>query len=178
MPSCGCLDDRASATGITGTMVLSTRARRFAAVACTAGSLAVCATAEASPSPRMARLQAPLERPTQTPARPDDKEPPRSLGMLVAGSVIGGLGLTATLTGGITMLSVLPIEGDGGALAFGFGLYVLIPGQVLMAIGVPLTVVGGRRYHRWRTWRQEHAISPVTVRGTDGTPGFGLRFAF
>lgn len=144
-----------------------------------AGALQVRTGAEPGVEAR-AQPEGPIERPTHGPplVSPVEEEPPRGLGMLVAGSVLAGIGLPATLAGGITMLVAGPADDRASRVVSGIGAMILIPGAVLLAVGTPLTVVGARRYHRWRRWQRQHAMTPSLARTSLGAWTVGLRLEF
>jgi PDZ domain-containing protein len=91
--------------------------------------------------------------------------PTTGLGLLIPGAIMLGVG---AVMGGL--VSVLyGIEDDDAEDLW--ALAVVSGG--LLAAGIPMTIVGGVRHHRYRSWRDEQQ---EVVRG--GAPGFTLSMRF
>jgi hypothetical protein len=110
------------------------------------------------------------------PLRQVEEEPERGTGRLVAGIVLTSLGALGTIAGGI-MAGVVQGLSDGRARGTGA---LVLPGLVVLGVGVPLTIGGAMRYRQWKAWRQRNPVevAPVAGRSTHGSwmVGVSLRF--
>lgn len=92
------------------------------------------------------------------PEAPSSSPPPRGLGLLVPGVVLLGAGLAVAL---IDVIDASMTTGEG---AHGYVPLSIIITPITSAVGLPLTVVGGLRHHRYRQWRARQAVR-VAPRG-------------
>jgi hypothetical protein len=92
--------------------------------------------------------------------------PTTGLGLLIPGTIMMGVG---AIMGGL--ISVLyGIDDDDSADLWPLA----VASGGLLAAGIPMTIVGGVRHHRYRGWKEEQRD---LVRG-GSAPGFELSFSF
>ena len=112
-----------------------------------------------------------LASPWAEAAPPATEEPPTGSGLITSGSVVLGIGGAAVL-GGSVMLIVFAgsREGYGSAI----GVYTILAGLVVSAVGVGLLVPGLSRRGKHRTWEAENMARlgdptmSLTLRGAPG----------
>lgn len=129
-----------------------------------------------------ARIEAAwLSRSTLPPPPRLPPEPPRRAGMLASGLVLTVVGLPLTILGARVVARGFSIDGPGHRSSFGaIGALFVLPGVSLLAAGIPLTVLGGIGFARWRRWQARYglAVQPMIGRSASGAwlPGLALRF--
>lgn len=129
-----------------------------------------------------ARIEAAwLSRSTVPPPPRRPPEPPRRAGMLAGGLVLTVVGLPLTILGARVVARGYSIDGPAHRSSFGaIGALFVLPGVSLLAAGIPLTVLGGIGFARWRRWQARHglAVQPMIGRSASGAwlPGLALRF--
>ena len=95
------------------------------------------------------------------------KPPPTGTGMLVAGSILTGVGAVNLLTSPLCKTSLIPR--DTQDVCFGSSLAI---GGVFAAVGLPLLFVGISRHNNYVEWKRQHsALSALTDLGVAPTPG-------
>ncbi|RKH50474.1 hypothetical protein D7X55_03645 [Corallococcus sp. AB049A] len=95
------------------------------------------------------------------------KPPPTGTGMLVAGSILTGVGAVNLLTSPLCKTSMVPR--DTQDVCFGSSLAI---GGVFAAVGLPLLFVGISRHNNYVEWkRQNRAVALLTDVGVTPTPG-------
>lgn len=113
------------------------------------------------------------------PPTPRPAPPRRGIAMLVTGSLAtAGLGVPLVALGVADL--VRPRDPGCADCFYGLAAAIFMPiGLASVAVGVPLIVVGARRYGAWRAWQRKDAVklSPRFSRShTSWTAGFELRF--
>ncbi|RKH49252.1 hypothetical protein [Corallococcus llansteffanensis] len=95
------------------------------------------------------------------------KPPPTGTGMLVAGSILTGVGAVNLLTSPLCKTSLIPR--DTQDVCFGSSLAI---GGVFAAVGLPLLFVGISRHSTYVEWKRQHrALSALTDLGVAPAPG-------
>jgi hypothetical protein len=92
--------------------------------------------------------------------------PTTGLGLLIPGTIMMGVGAVLGV-----LVSILYGTGDDDAGQF---LPAALVSGGLLAAGIPMTIVGGVRHHRYRAWREEQQ---ALVRGASA-PGLELSLGF
>jgi hypothetical protein len=95
------------------------------------------------------------------------KPPPTGTGMLVAGSILTGVGAVNLLTSPLCKTSMVPRDTQGVCLGSSLAI-----GGVFAAVGLPLLFVGISRHNNYVEWkRQNRAVALLTDVGVAPTPG-------
>lgn len=129
------------------------------------------ATGAARPYRRSARLPGACEGAAQISQYPE----PRGLAPLIVGASLFGFGIPTTIVGSMFLLHIDRAAEPGSLRGRPDAAYsFLIPGAVMIAVGVPLAVVGAVRFERFvrqrNDWLARHRVTPIAGR----TPGGGL----
>lgn len=101
---------------------------------------------------------------------------PRGLPQIIVGTSLFLFGLPAVFSS-LQFLYPDPTEEEiqaGSNRAYN----LLIPGVVLIGIGVPLAIVGVVRYERFLRWRRAARVTPVAARTPGGGVAAGLSLRF
>lgn len=143
-----------------------------------AHSSMVAAAGPCRSSLRAARSSAPCEVAAPAPQYAH----PRGLPQLIVGTSLFLFGLPAVFSS-LQFLYPDPTDEHRSAADTNKAYNVLIPGVVMIGIGVPLAVVGAVRFERflrWRraSWQARHQLTPIAARTPGGgvTAGVALRF--
>ncbi|NOK21273.1 hypothetical protein, partial [Corallococcus carmarthensis] len=95
------------------------------------------------------------------------KPPPTGTGMLVAGSIMTGVGAVNLLTSPLCKTRLIPRDTQDVCLGSSLAI-----GGVLAAVGLPLLFVGISRHNTYVEWKRQHralsALSDVGVAPTQG----------
>lgn len=95
------------------------------------------------------------------------KPPPTGTGMLVAGSILTGVGAVNLLTSPLCKTSMVPRDTQDVCLGSSLAI-----GGVFAAVGLPLLFVGISRHNNYVEWkRQNRAVALLTDVGVAPTPG-------
>jgi len=147
---------------------------------CSLAALVALAPTTATAGLRSCRLpvrSAAAGKPCQDPGSPpviEEQYPrPRGLKSLIVGASLFAFGIPTTIVGSLLLMNPDPgPEGPapGGPYA---GLHFLIPGALMMLVGMPLTAVGAVRYERF-TRDRDNWTARVRVKPAGG--GFALQF--
>ncbi len=101
--------------------------------------------------------------------------------MLAGGLVLTMVGLPLTILGARVVARGYSIDGPDHRSRWGpIGVVFVLPGVSLLAAGIPLTVLGGIGFARWRRWQARYglAMHPTIGRSASGAwlPGLVIRF--
>lgn len=107
---------------------------------------------------------------------------PRGLPQLIVGTSLFLFGLPAVFSS-LQFLYPDPTGGDRSAEQDRRAYNMLIPGVVMIGIGIPLAIVGAVRFERflrWRrgTWQARHQLTPLASRTPGGGVAAGVGFRF
>lgn len=98
---------------------------------------------------------------------------PRGLKALIVGASLFAFGIPTTIVGSLLVMKPQPAP-DGPAPGGPYsGLHFLIPGALMMLVGMPLTAVGAVRYERF-TREREDWTARLRIRPAGG--GVALQF--
>ncbi|WP_147442209.1 hypothetical protein [Corallococcus exercitus] len=98
---------------------------------------------------------------------PGGKPPPTGTGMLVAGSIMTGIGAVNLATSPLCKTSMVPRDTQDVCLGTS-----LVIGGALAAVGVPLLLVGISRHNNYVDWKRDHrALSALLDVGVAPTRG-------
>lgn len=124
---------------------------------------------------RAAASGSPCGAPPERPAAPVDPtyKQPTGLPQLVVGASLFAFGIPTTIVGSLLVMKPQPAP-DGPAPGGPYsGLHFLIPGALMMLVGMPLTAVGAVRYERF-TREREDWTARLRIRPAGG--GVALQF--
>ncbi|RKH58420.1 hypothetical protein D7W81_29140 [Corallococcus aberystwythensis] len=94
------------------------------------------------------------------------KPPPTGTGMLVAGSILTGVGAVNLLTSPLCKTSMIPRDTQDVCLGSSLAI-----GGALAAVGLPLLFVGISRHNNYVEWKRQHrAVALLTDLGVAPTP--------
>lgn len=98
---------------------------------------------------------------------------PRGLPSLIVGASLFAFGIPTTIVGSLLVMN--PEPGPGGPAPFGpyTGLRFLIPGALMLLVGMPMTAVGAVRFERFTRDRDDW-LARVRLRPAAG--GIALHF--
>lgn len=98
---------------------------------------------------------------------------PSGLPQLVVGASLFAFGIPTTIVGSLLVMNPGPAPDGPSPLGPYAGLYFLIPGALMMLVGMPLTAVGAVRYERFR---RDHDDWTARVRVRPTASGIALHF--
>jgi hypothetical protein len=110
---------------------------------------------------------APVEAPPPAESLPDtppDERPSRGVGLLVAGGIFTGLGAVNLLTAPICKTDLVGNR-DTQNTCF---VASLVAGGTLLAIGLPLLIVGGVKRSHFKAWQANHPLSGLAFSPAGG----------
>ncbi|MDC0719750.1 hypothetical protein [Nannocystis bainbridge] len=153
---------------------------RRASCLCSLAALVALAPTTATAGLRPCRLPVrsaaagkPCQDPGPAPVVAEQYPQPRGLKSLIVGASLFAFGIPTTIVG--TLLVMNPQDPPPGPAPQGpyAGLHFLIPGALMLLVGMPLTAIGAVRYERF-TRSREDWTAKIRVKPTGG--GFALQF--
>ncbi|MBX3185745.1 MAG: hypothetical protein KF819_01970 [Labilithrix sp.] len=139
-------------------------------LACSAFIVALGSTfAPAALAQEVQVVSAPPPAPTSS-----ERPPSKGTGLIIAGAIVGGLGVVNLATSPICRTDIVaPSLQDTCFYA------ALIGGGVLLAVGVPMLIVGLNKQATYEEWKERNrALAGVRVLTNPGGGGLGYEITF